>query len=159
MAITPGPFRPASKLGAFITMVAFTDIYGLRNSVSSDKKQVSQRLKKIILGGYTFDCRCDLTWGDDGQVKMGFHVFLVSGDWDNYVDWPFVKKVTAIVTHLRDEQKDVRLPIRTDHQLVNKKPTPGKYNHGYLSQEMSWQQVEDNGFIANNTLYVNIEFA
>ncbi|KAL1444178.1 hypothetical protein MTO96_029999 [Rhipicephalus appendiculatus] len=158
MGITPGPFRTASNLGAFVTKVAFEDIYGMRDSAPGDEKKVTRTLRKILLGGYTFDFRCELNWNDDGQVTVCFVLFLVSGEWDDHLGWPFAKKATAIVTHLRDRDKDVRLPIPMTGANVTKKPIPGKSNNGNLSEKISWQQIELNGFIVKNTLYVNIEF-
>ncbi|KAL1476414.1 hypothetical protein MTO96_018606 [Rhipicephalus appendiculatus] len=160
MVITPGPFRPPSKLGAFVIMVAFTDIYKLHDSLGDDKKLVFKRLENVCLGGYTFHFDCELTQYDDGQVAMVFNVFLASGNLDDYVEWPFAKKVTAILTHIKDQEKDIRLQISMTNPDVTKKPASGKHNHfGNESQKLSWQQVELNGFIVNNTLYVNIEFA
>ncbi|KAL1444434.1 hypothetical protein MTO96_045517 [Rhipicephalus appendiculatus] len=158
MAFTPGPFRPASQLGAFITMVTLTDIYGLHDSLQDDKKEVFKQLENLCLGGYTFIFECWLTQGE-GQVEMFFRLFLASGEWDDHLEWPFSKNVTVIVTHLRDQKKDVRLPIPTDLHDVHKKPTPGQPNRSYPSKKISWQQVVLNGFIANKNLYVNIEFA
>lgn len=148
MAITPGPFPTASKLGMFITMVFFADIYQLRDSLGD-----------VSLGGYRFDFDCLLIRDGDGQVQMGFNLFLVSGEWDDYLEWPFAKNITVIVTHLRDHTKDIRLPIRMTWANATRKPPPGEENpHGGGYRGLSWQQVELNGFIVGKALYVNIEF-
>lgn len=159
VGITPGPFRPASNLGVFVTMVAFKDIFKLRDSLRDDAKMVRKRLENVCLGGYTFRFDCELSRDEEGQVGMVFNVFLVSGEWDDYVEWPFSKKVTAILTHIKDQEKDIRLPIRMTNPAVIKKPAPGKSNgFGNESKKVSWSTVELNGFIVNGTLYVNIEF-
>ncbi|KAH7975716.1 hypothetical protein HPB52_004604 [Rhipicephalus sanguineus] len=155
MAITPGPFRTASKLGMFITMVFFADIYQLRDSLGDDKNEVFKRLKNICLGGYRFDFDCLFIRDGDGQVQMGFNLFLVSGEWDDYLEWPFAKNITVIVTHLRDHMKDIRLPIRMTWANATRKPPPGEENpHGGGYRGLSWQQVELNGFIVGKALYL-----
>ncbi|KAL1444177.1 hypothetical protein MTO96_029998 [Rhipicephalus appendiculatus] len=158
-SITPGPFRPASNLGVFVTMVSFEDILKLRESLRDYETMVRRTIENVCLGSYTFRFDCELTRDDEGQVGMVFNVFLASGNWDDYVEWPFAKKVTAILTHIKDQDKDIRLPIRMTNPKVIKKPAPGKSNwFGNESIKVSWQRVELNGFIVNDTLYVNIEF-
>lgn len=128
VGITPGPFRSASNLGVFVTMAAFNDIVKLRDSLRDDEKMARKRFNNVCLGGYSFDFECELTRDGEGQVGMVFNVFLVSGEWDDYVEWPFTKKVRAILTHIKDQEKAIRLPIRVTSPNVIKKPAPGKSN-------------------------------
>ncbi|KAL3207981.1 hypothetical protein MRX96_039348 [Rhipicephalus microplus] len=156
-----GPFRAASKPGAFITMVAFFDIYAKLGLLEG--QYYSQPIAATgMSGGYTFDAICTLrrekTDGDVTDVYVELSLSLSHGKWDDYIEWPFSKKITMIITHLRDREKDIRVEIdRHGHEYV-KKPSPRFHNWAMSSRYISWREIEHNGFIFNNTLYVNVEF-
>lgn len=159
MVITPGPFRTASKLGVFITMVVFTDIYDLPDALRDDRTEVGKRVENVCLGGYTFNLDCFLTRHDEGELRLDVRLFLTSGKWDDYLQWPFAKNITVILTHTRDRRKDFRMSIPFTSANATRKPAPGKSNgFGGRTGRVRWQQVELNGFIADNALYFNIEF-
>ncbi|KAH7976080.1 hypothetical protein HPB52_008621 [Rhipicephalus sanguineus] len=107
-----GPFRAASKPGLFITTCKLNNVYTARDSLSRGNKEEKISSELYTLGGYTFKLQCKLllTEGEDGEeVKVGFVLFLRNGDWDDFLEWPFSKKVALIIAHPTDETKDVRL--------------------------------------------------
>lgn len=155
-SFTPGPFRAATKPGVFITMIEFRDIYGEVRALSKDSaKDLPER---GVLGGYTFTLECWLFKNSSGAVHVRFYFTLENGKWNDYVEWPFSKKITAIITHLNDQGKDVRVPINMGDDNQKKKPVAYPSNDCGYSEKVSWDLIELNGFVANNTLYVNVEF-
>lgn len=152
----PGPFRAASKPGVFITMIEFRDIYGEVRALSNDS--VKDIRERGVCGGYTFSIDCHLFKNNSGAVTVRFDFRLEGGKWNNYVEWPFHKMVTVIITHLRDQGKDVRVPIKVDDYSKKKKPAADSSSDWCYSERVSWDLIEFNGFVTNNTLYVNVEF-
>ncbi|KAH7974185.1 hypothetical protein HPB49_011795 [Dermacentor silvarum] len=144
---TPGPFRPASKSGAFITTLAFPDVYDKFRSLSSNQSITDT--KTCTLGGYTLAVQCKLTMDKSGSSDHG--------EWDNHVVWPFEKKVTLILAHPRDYSKDISSPILLDQKSMVRKPEPGHGNPGGCSSPVKWEQIDSSGFIVNKSLYVNVE--
>ncbi|KAL3192521.1 hypothetical protein MRX96_058938 [Rhipicephalus microplus] len=156
----PGPYRFASKLGVFITTCEFRDVYAAHNLLTQAKKEHKVVSEPHILSGYTF--RLDAHFllsgeGNDG-VSMSFSMYLKSGNWDDYVEWPFSKKVTVIIAHPRDVTKDVRLPLRVDGSNVVIRRAWFPYNSGHKTGKKSWEDIELGGYIIKNTLYVHVEF-
>ncbi|KAH6921660.1 hypothetical protein HPB50_003938 [Hyalomma asiaticum] len=154
-----GPYRGASKPGIFITMLEFP---GVRDKFKSlaDEGNAEQSIDIEVgsLGGYTFGVRCVLRRDDAGEVKVFFDVCLVSGCWDNNVEWPFAKKITLIISHTEDREKDITLPLCASRECaVVRKPHPGCCNEPHRSEPLSWAEIEDRGLISNNILYVNVE--
>ncbi|KAH6943843.1 hypothetical protein HPB50_000160 [Hyalomma asiaticum] len=161
--VTPGPYRAVSKTGVFVTLCRFDRIYEKYGELRH-KKATSSMVKGCVLGGYTFALKCTLARDTvDGNVEVVFWLYLGSGEWDNCVSWPFRKKVTAILTHPWDEAKDARLPFlmsKLSREDTIKKPAPiaGTWNTGYRTwDKYTWKQVETEGFIHNNVLYVYLE--
>ncbi|KAH7934646.1 hypothetical protein HPB51_028985 [Rhipicephalus microplus] len=152
-----GPFRAASKPGVFITMVAFFDIYGKHESVVNKKTSLEISGANGMSGGYMFALDSWLR-RQDGDVALSFRMRLAYGQWDDYVEWPFSRRITIIITHLRDQAKDIRLPIRNSGHDYFKKPAPREWNKIMNTGDISWRTIEHNGFIFNKTLYVNVEF-
>ncbi|KAH6923185.1 hypothetical protein HPB50_024608 [Hyalomma asiaticum] len=152
-----GPHRHASEEGAFIQLLEFPGIYGYRDAVLKTRKVTYTKDHKCTLGGYTFAVRCRFEIDDDGDLAVGVALYLQAGQWDNTVTWPFAKKTRASVTHPRDHKKDIWLKVRLDEPPMTKKPEPGRWNQGRVSLFVKFQQLEHNGFIHNNKLYVNVE--
>ncbi|KAL1455818.1 hypothetical protein MTO96_027742 [Rhipicephalus appendiculatus] len=152
-----GPFRAASKPGAFMTMVAFFDIYATRGLLKGE--YYSQAiLVTAMSGGYTFEVFCTLRRETNDDVNVDFNLRLSHGKWDDYIEWPFSRKITLIITHLRDRKKDIIMPLAGHGHEYFKKPSPLFINKMMQSENISWREIEYNGFIVNKTLYVNIEF-
>lgn len=156
----PGTYRSASKLGVFITTCAFNSVYAARNLLTQAKKEHKVVSEPHILSGYTFCLDANFLLSGEGNdgVSVSFSMYLKSGDWDDYVEWPFSKKVTVIIAHPRDVTKDVRLPLRVHDSDVVRKPPPNSYNSGYTTGKKSWEDIELGGYIVKNTLYVHVEF-
>ncbi|KAL1470249.1 hypothetical protein MTO96_024418 [Rhipicephalus appendiculatus] len=157
----PGPYRPASKPGVFITTCEFSNVYAARNLLTQAKKEHRAVSEPHRLSGYTFrlDANFLLSGGEGNEeVSVRFSMYLKSGDWDDYVEWPFSKKVTVIIAHPRDATKDVRLPLCVDGSEVVRKPRPTNYNCGRKTEKKSWEDIELGGYIVKNTLFVHVEF-
>ncbi|KAL1470253.1 hypothetical protein MTO96_024422 [Rhipicephalus appendiculatus] len=153
-----GPFRGASKAGAFVTLVAFFDIYAKHGLLTKDNKHKWISVQSMV-GGYAVNVYCIL-YKDKSVDQLWFLVNLCDGEWSEYIEWPFSKKITLIITHLRNREKDIRLPMMTfisEHYYI-KKPAPGTCNFPMHSKRVNWTDIELNGFIVNKTLYLNIEF-
>ncbi|KAL1444319.1 hypothetical protein MTO96_045583 [Rhipicephalus appendiculatus] len=154
----PGPFRAASKPGVFVTMFAFFDIYAKRDLLTNDPSNQWISVRGTV-GGYAVEVDCWFWRMDTSKDVVYFRVELCDGEWNHYVEWPFSKKITVIVTHLRNSEKDIRLPMieRSEHDDF-RKPAPGSCHFVLRSEEVNWKDLELNGFIVNRTLYANIEF-
>ncbi|XP_077497647.1 uncharacterized protein LOC144108244 [Amblyomma americanum] len=157
IAIPSGPSRFASKLGAFITLCEFTNLFAGYEALTGSRKEYSLATNSYTLAGYTFSLQCNLEKIDDEHVTASFILFLREGVWDCMIEWPFAKKVTIIVTHLRDQAQDVRLPIHMEGRKIVKKPV-GSGNCGASTATLNWMDLEVKGFFNNKTLYVNVEF-
>ncbi|KAH6922846.1 hypothetical protein HPB50_019848 [Hyalomma asiaticum] len=60
--------------------------------------------------------------------------------------------------HPRNAGKDIRLPVdMVDHDLV-KKPKAGSSNWGRFTNKNNWKDIELQGYVDRNALYVNVEF-
>ncbi|KAH7974186.1 hypothetical protein HPB49_011796 [Dermacentor silvarum] len=157
--LTPGPYRCASKPGTFITMFP---VAGIRDKLRSFSKygSVEETIESgtATIGGYTFGIQCKLRKDDADVVSAFFVLFLSSGEWDDYLDWPFAKELTVILAHTEDQEKDIRLPLCFDDDCdFVKKPAPDCCNRGHQSKPVSLEEIESRGLICNNTLYVNVE--
>ncbi|KAH6922108.1 hypothetical protein HPB50_009520 [Hyalomma asiaticum] len=158
---TPGPFRAASKPGLFITACKFTNVYAARDSLTRDNKEHTLISDPYTLSGYTFKLQCKISLSEGKEradVRARFTLFLRSGEWDDFLEWPFSKKVALIISHPTDQTKDVRMVSRLEDRDMLKKPGPRALNLGYLTDETSWNNVELQGFIVRGALYVNVEF-
>ncbi|KAH7976885.1 hypothetical protein HPB52_021002 [Rhipicephalus sanguineus] len=156
-AVIQGPYRAASKAGVLITTCKFADIYADLDSLNEKMKELRKSTDVYSLGGYTFMLDCEFS-KDENEVKVRFILFLRGGEWDSYVDWPFKKKVTLIIMHIKDAAKDVRLPITMVGHKVVRKPHGGIGNWGNWTIKKNWQDIELQGYVDRGALYVNIEF-
>lgn len=155
---TYGPFRGASTPNAFIGMCKFPDVYAKHDTLRGDKREFVALGEVCTLAGYTFRLDFKLVKDESGQVIARFILNLRDGVWDSRLEWPFAMKVTVIVTHPKDKEKDARLSIEMTECTVVKKPIPDVLNTGSYSESIPWQQIELNGFIDNKILYTNVEF-
>ncbi|XP_049512865.1 uncharacterized protein LOC125940573 isoform X7 [Dermacentor silvarum] len=160
-AITPGPFRAASKPGVFLTICKFTNVYAARDLLSQNKKEHKISTEIYKLSGYTFklDCEFSLSGTEDNEeVNVMIILFLYDGDWVDFVQWPFSKKVSLVIAHPRDETKDIRLTIDMKEFKFTKKPRPGGWNWGNWTEKKNWNDIELQGYVVKGTLYINVEF-
>ncbi|KAL1470256.1 hypothetical protein MTO96_024425 [Rhipicephalus appendiculatus] len=152
----PGPFRAASKPGAFIAMLAFYDIYGKHDLLSKGAGYPDIVVRGLV-GGYAVRVQCVLK-RESGQDFVNFWLTLCDGEWNHYLEWPFSKKITVIITHLSKREKDIRVTITESGLDETKKPASGRCNVPIIPEWVNWKDIELNGFIVNNTLYANFEF-
>lgn len=156
---TRGPYRSACKAGVFVTLCKFDDVYATYDTLKDNHVKIAGSVN--ILAGYTFQVDCCLEKTDGENASMHFVFSLCSGTWDSYVEWPFEKRVTLVVTHLRRQEKDLRLSLCMEGDTgiaATKKPRPGQSNSGVMSEKVSWEDIEMEGFIDKSTLYLNVEF-
>ncbi|KAH7981476.1 hypothetical protein HPB49_024468 [Dermacentor silvarum] len=157
LTVIPGPYRAASRPGVLITTCKFPDIYVVHESLKKGEKEVRISSDTYTLGGYTFRLDCQFSKERYG-TSVRFILLLRDGEWDGYLEWPFSKKVTLIVMHLRDAERDVRLPLPMLLQKMVKKPQAGAWNWGQWTNTIKWENIELRGFVDKETLYVNVEF-
>ncbi|KAH7975164.1 hypothetical protein HPB49_024703 [Dermacentor silvarum] len=158
---TPGPFRAASKPGVFIATCKFTNVFAARDTLTQTKKEYTVSSEVCTLSGYTFRLHCRFFFsGGEGseEVNVKFMMCLQNGEWDDYLQWPFTKKVTFTIPHPRDETKDVRLTALVEGYTIAKKPRPGASNLGYWTEKKSWNDIEYEGFVTKDGFYMNVEF-
>ncbi|XP_077498087.1 uncharacterized protein LOC144108782 [Amblyomma americanum] len=156
-AANAGPFRAASKPGIFVTTCEFRDVYDGCPALNEDEQNHIISTDTYTLAGYTFKLVC-MFQKQDGEVVVSFSLYLRDGAWDDHVEWPFAKKLTIIISHPRDESKDVRLPVTIVNPKVLKKPPPETWNWGTWTAKEKWHDLELKGFVHNTNLYVNVEF-
>ncbi|KAH7976680.1 hypothetical protein HPB52_018035 [Rhipicephalus sanguineus] len=158
----PGPFRAASKPGLFITTCKLTDMCAAHDSLEGNIIARTVSSESCTLAGYTFrvDCRFSLSGnGETEEVNVSFILYLCAGDWDEHVEWPFTKKAAIIIAHPTDESKDIRLNMPCMKGCnVTKKPSSNRTNWGPRTENKSWKDIELQGFLVNDALYVNVEF-
>ncbi|KAH7970130.1 hypothetical protein HPB51_027114 [Rhipicephalus microplus] len=109
------------------------------------------------LAGYTFKLTCELLKNEKKEVYTRFAFILRHGDWDDYVDWPFRKKVTLTIAHPRYENKDIGMLISVDGNATAKKPAPAIPNSSSWTCKLRWKDIEEHGYIGNKALYVNVQ--
>ncbi|KAH6921530.1 hypothetical protein HPB50_002110 [Hyalomma asiaticum] len=154
-----GPFRPASKAGVYVTTCEFKDVYDTRAFCVQNNKNYVMTTGDHRLSGYTFRLRLLFRPSGDGSgLSVYFGMYLMAGEWDDFVEWPFSKKVPVIIVHPRDATKDIMLTLRFDATQVVMKPRPGGTNHECTTKKQSWSDIELGGYIIKDTLYVNVEF-
>ncbi|XP_077547233.1 uncharacterized protein LOC144159542 [Haemaphysalis longicornis] len=156
----PWPFRRATKPRNHVAVCSFGEMYSALDSLK-EKKEALITGRVVTLAGYTFQVDCCLENDKNEGVRVYF-MFSLKGDaWDSYVQWPFTKLVTLVVTHLRDEKRDIRLVLRPEvdaYVLALRKPIPKQFNAGIKSENVLWVFLETGGFIDNDSLYLNVEF-
>ncbi|KAH6922844.1 hypothetical protein HPB50_019846 [Hyalomma asiaticum] len=155
--VIQGPYRSASKAGVLITTCKFADVYDELDTLNEKNKQLTKSTDAYSLGGYTFVLDCNFT-KDEDVVNVAFILFLRQGEWDGYVEWPFKKKVTLIIMHPRNAAKDIRLPVIMDDHGMVKKPNASATQWGRFTDKKPWKDIEVQGYVDRNALYVNVEF-
>ncbi|XP_070396450.1 uncharacterized protein [Dermacentor albipictus] len=113
------------------------------------------------LDGYTFNlaCKFDRSWGRLSGVFLLFA--LCAGDKDDVVEWPFAKRVTLSIAHAKKEGSDIRVPVNVcpekDAESL-KRPMADVAPKWIQSEKVSWKQVEKNGLVHDDCLYVAVAF-
>lgn len=156
--VTAGPYRAVSKPGVYMATCKFDEIYAGYKKLTGDKKEHTLSTDQDVLAGYTFYLDCKFEKQGSGDVLLTFILFLGEGDFDDFLEWPFSKKVTIILPHPRDEKKDVRLPVNKEDREMVKKPAPESWNDGICTQTVPWKDIEFHGLVVKDTLYVSVEF-
>ncbi|KAK8768152.1 hypothetical protein V5799_015383 [Amblyomma americanum] len=153
---TPGPYRAASKVGAFIEPYVFVDAYGAYNSLTGDKKEHVQSHGTHISAGYAFELQFKCRKQEDGEVMVSFTLILCEGIWDALMQWPFSKRVTIILTHPQILEKDIRMLVSAN-TMVRRPVRGGVGKRGFKTEPLNWRDLERKEFIHNNNIYVNVE--
>ncbi|XP_077495424.1 uncharacterized protein LOC144106483 [Amblyomma americanum] len=154
-AVTPGPYRSVSKHGNFIATCVFSDVCSENKALVFESRSHVISSEICTLAGYTFKLECSFP---DYNRLVSFSLKICEGAWDLCVEWPFSKKVTLILTHPVNMEKDKRLQVSMQDPQACKKPVRGSANKGTSAGIVEWEYVERHGLISNNGLYVNVEF-
>ncbi|KAK8765954.1 hypothetical protein V5799_007269 [Amblyomma americanum] len=99
------------KPGVFMTTWKFDEIYAGYSAVTKGKKEHVLSTDSGSLAGYELKLDCKIQTQENEDVLLNFVLSLGDGELDNFLEWPFAKKVTVIVWHPRDERKDIRIPL------------------------------------------------
>lgn len=114
------------------------------------------------LDGYTFTvaCKFERSWGKLSGVTLLFA--LCAGDKDDVVEWPFAKRVTLSIAHTKKDGSDIRVPVKMcpekdDTECLNRPHADAapKWMH---SEKVSWKQVEKNGLVHDDCLFIAVAF-
>ncbi|KAH7976076.1 hypothetical protein HPB52_008617 [Rhipicephalus sanguineus] len=158
----PGPFRAASKPGLFITTCKLTNMCAAHDSLNGNNKELRVLSESCTLAGYTFRVVCYFSLSGNGEIEevnVSFMLYLMAGNWDEHVEWPFTKKVAIIIAHPTSESKDIRLSMSCmKGYKVTRKPSSNRTNWGPMTENKSWKDIELQGFLVKDALYVNVEF-
>ncbi|KAH8031096.1 hypothetical protein HPB51_012816 [Rhipicephalus microplus] len=118
--------------------------------------------KPHVLDGYTFNlaCKFNRSWGKLTGVTLLFA--LCAGDKDDVLDWPFARRVTLSIAHTKREGSDIRVPLKTcpekDGAECLKRPRADAAPKWIHSEKVSWKQVEKNGLVHDDCLFVAVAF-
>lgn len=113
------------------------------------------------LEGYSFNlaCKFERSWGKLSGVFLLFA--LCAGDKDDIVEWPFAKRVTLSIAHAKKEGSDIRVPVNIcpekDAECL-KRPQADVEPRWIQSEKVSWKQVEKNGLVHDDCLFVTVAF-
>ncbi|KAL1417250.1 hypothetical protein MTO96_027068 [Rhipicephalus appendiculatus] len=100
-----GPHRCASQLGTFVALFELRDVQDKLDSLNEDNVEATIESEATNLGGYTVGLQCRLKKNDKGAISASFVLCLRSGEWDTYMDWPFAKKLTVVLSHVDGQEK------------------------------------------------------
>ncbi|KAH6944906.1 hypothetical protein HPB50_006149 [Hyalomma asiaticum] len=154
VTVISGPYRAASRPGVLITTCKFSGVCAVVESLNREKRMSSDT---YMLGGYTFRLDCEFL-KNENKTSVRFILFLCDGEWDSCLEWPFSKKVTLIVMHPTDAEKDIRLPLLMKGDMVVKRPGGSSWNYGQWSDKVNWETIEMQRFVYKGSLYINVEF-
>lgn len=144
----PGPFRSASRRGSALTLSEL--------GVVSFEKFSRVPGTACTLLGYTFYVLCDV---DPNTSALLFQLRLRVGSWDDFVEWPFAKRVAISIPHSRNASMDIRLlPLRDQHSVAYLRPQPGHERHGIRFESAKLGHIIAGSFVHNGEFYVNVEF-
>ncbi|KAH7947520.1 hypothetical protein HPB52_012642 [Rhipicephalus sanguineus] len=156
--ITAGPYRAASKPGVSIAMCVFKDVHTKASLVKDDEMDLNITSDQCTLAGYTFRVRCHFLGNEQLGARIHFVFFLESGEWDDNVIWPFAKKLTLVLSHPLDAEKDIRLPLTVaENEDTARKPDPLVPNNGCKTRDVHWDCILQHGYVGKKKLYVNVE--
>ncbi|KAH7978990.1 hypothetical protein HPB49_007697 [Dermacentor silvarum] len=137
----PGPFRGASKHGAWMLMYTLKDM---------DLSFLLYRGNDAVIAGYTFRIVCRRLSLHSEERYAVFTLELRKGDWDWCVEWPFTMTVAITIAHLRDSRKDIQLtPFR--------KIVGSRYVELDFALE-DWSTIRNPSFMFDDALYLTVEF-
>ncbi|KAH7975168.1 hypothetical protein HPB49_024707 [Dermacentor silvarum] len=147
-----GPHRTASGRGSAITLYKLGQLQFEGGSVIKGEP--------CTLQGYTFYVSCSLNFDDLYDRTCEFEQTFCSGPWDDYVDWPFARRIRLIIAHLRDERKDIRLStaLQSQESRYYLKPQPGGYNVGMPFERVRKTEINEGNYTIGGNLYLNVEF-
>ncbi|XP_077497643.1 uncharacterized protein LOC144108239 [Amblyomma americanum] len=154
---SPQLFRAASKLGAFIESYLFVDAYGAYNSLTGDKKEHVQSHGTHISAGYAIELQSQCRRQEGGDVLVSFTLILHDCVWDAMLEWPFSKKPTVILRHPIHPETDIRMPVSANSNDMVRRPVPGIGNRGFQTEPVNWRDLDLQGFIHNNYIYVIVK--
>lgn len=154
VTVISGPYRAASRPDVLVTTCKFSGVCAALESLNREKRMSSDT---YMLGGYTFRLDCEFL-KNENKTSVRFILFLRDGEWDSFLQWPFSKKVTLIVMHPRDGEKDIRLPLPMKGDMVVKRPGGSCWNYGQWTDRVNWETIETQRFVYKGSLYINVEF-
>lgn len=153
-----GPYRAASKPGVSLAMCIFEGTCAKAGLAATERGDITITSSQMTLAGYTFRLKCRFLGADRPKVGVRLFFSLEMGEWDDHIAWPFTRKVTLVLSHPVDADKDIRLPLDvTGLEDAAAKPVPNACSEDYMTEAVDWDRLLRNGLVAKEKLYVNVE--
>lgn len=113
------------------------------------------------LCGYTFILACKFEKSRGKLSSVSFLFTLVPGSRDDFVEWPFSKRVKLSIVHPTRIGKDFPVELKIcqekNARSLNRPQSNVPYN-GILSEKVSWKFVEKKELVSDDCLLVSVEF-
>ncbi|XP_037529117.2 uncharacterized protein LOC119406443 [Rhipicephalus sanguineus] len=111
--------------------------------------------------GYTFTLACKFERSRGKLSSVSFLFALRSGERDDFVEWPFARRVKLSMLHPKKQGKDVPVELKIcqeKHAQSLRRPQPDDPQNGILSEKITWKYVEKKELVGDDCLLVAVEF-
>ncbi|KAH7973513.1 hypothetical protein HPB49_001961 [Dermacentor silvarum] len=157
LSAPPGPFRSPSEPRAWATLC----------KVLLPEQTTKVDSMVYTLAGYTFHLKVRRDYRifarADGRRRAAlFELKIVRGTWDSCVRWPFEKRVTLTIPHLRDQRMDVKIAMEAvPRRDLQRHPNRRNFINRAIFQSVEstlWDKIFPANYVFERILYVHVEF-
>lgn len=156
--VAPGPCRGPSEPGASVILCELDVKQKIEEYVSINYTLAGYAFYLVLRYGHHRDARL-VRDAHRGSLKL----HIIRGRWDSCVRWPFEKRVTLTIPHLRDRRMDVDIAMNAlpAHSL---KRSPSFYALAHVAsfqsvERVPWEKLFEGNYVHENMLHVHVEFA
>ncbi|XP_050031808.1 uncharacterized protein [Dermacentor andersoni] len=139
------------------TICKFEGIEAMRKS----NEQTLSLKEPCKLAGYTFTLACKFEKSRGKLSSVSFLFCLCPGDRDDFLEWPFAKKVKLSINHTTMEGRDIPVTLKICQEKNAeslKRPQPDVPPKGILSEKITWKYIEKKDLVRDDCLFVAVEF-